>query len=488
MHGADDRTARDGAPGGMQPAPVAAPLPAPARSRSRLRFTDPEVERAYRRWRIARVIPFARTGYIGSIPSWALALVAIIVLDPAAAGRSTLVAGSWIAALVVLTLMTRPARLRRTVMPLAAAANLAAGFVAVWMLSEVALADDAAPTRAGVMVAAVIVVMFFGFGVFRIPPGAALLAVTPYVAVATWQILADRGQDGLTTVGAASLSAALWIAYLACLLVCVVTELVDRHAFGRDLLIRAQADELDASRATMRRYVPRAVLEHIEQGDVVGIDRPQRLRVTVLFADLVGFTDLADRVEAEVLTEVVNDYMTTMSELVDEHGGLVNEFAGDGLMAIFGAPDPLEPEEQALCAVVAAQAMQAALPRLGERWRRLGVADQLRTRIGINTGVLSVGSFGSEGRMTYTAIGLHTNIAARLQSACAPGEVLVSESSWLLVRDRVPCEPRGEVVCKGVHYPVRAYAPQPFVPAPRQSATALEGASAEVGAGGVRRP
>ena len=61
--------------------------------------------------------------------------------------------------------------------------------------------------------------------------------------------------------------------------------------------------------------------------------------------------------------------------------------------------------------------------------------------------------------MTYTAIGMHTNIAARLQSQCAPGEVLMSESSWHLIRDRLECEPRGEVECKGVHYPVKVFSP-----------------------------
>ena len=73
--------------------------------------------------------------------------------------------------------------------------------------------------------------------------------------------------------------------------------------------------------------------------------------------------------------------------------------------------------------------------------------------------MLSVGSFGSEGRMTYTAIGMHTNIAARLQSACEPGEVLVSESTQALAEDAIVFEPRGDVVCKGVHYPVRIYTP-----------------------------
>jgi class 3 adenylate cyclase len=80
-------------------------------------------------------------------------------------------------------------------------------------------------------------------------------------------------------------------------------------------------------------------------------------------------------------------------------------------------------------------------------------------RIGISTGVLSVGSFGSEGRMTYTAIGLHTNIAARLEAHCEPGGILMSESTWDLAKDVIPCALRGEVQCKGLREPVRAYAP-----------------------------
>src|SRR5690606_9295914 len=87
------------------------------------------------------------------------------------------------------------------------------------------------------------------------------------------------------------------------------------------------------------------------------------------------------------------------------------------------------------------------------------VTDPLAMRIGINTGVLSVGSFGSEGRVTYTAIGLQANVAARIQTHCEPGGILLSDPSWHLVKDVVECEPRGEVECKGVHYPVRVHAP-----------------------------
>jgi class 3 adenylate cyclase len=424
-----------------------------------LRFERRVTERQYQQWRVVTATPFARIGYIGSTPSWILLLLAVVVLDPGATGSAAIWVVGWILLLILLTVLTFLPALARWVMPLAALANCLAGFLIVWLFSEVVLTEEASQTRAGVMTVGIIVVMFFGFAIFRIPPGAATVAITPYVAVASLQLLEGYNRDELNGVEAGALAASMWIAFLGCLLVCVVIEIVDRRTFCKDQIIDAQQQELRISRETIRRYVPRAVFEHIVAGDIVGIDVPTRRRVTVLFADLVGFTTLADRVDAEVLTQVVNDYMTAMSQIVDEHGGTVNEFAGDGLMALFGAPDEMEIEEQAMSAVRAAQAMHARLPSLNLLWQRLGVTEPMQTRIGIDTGVLSVGSFGSEGRMTYTAIGLHTNIAARIQSHCEPGGILLSDSSWHLIKDRISCEPRGEVQCKGVHYPVRVYSP-----------------------------
>jgi class 3 adenylate cyclase len=121
----------------------------------------------------------------------------------------------------------------------------------------------------------------------------------------------------------------------------------------------------------------------------------------------------------------------------------------------------MDPADQAVNAINAARAMQDRLPALNVRWQELGVAEPVQMRVGISTGVLSVGSFGSEGRVTYTAIGLHTNIAARLEAHCEPGGILMSGTTWELARDRVPCEPRGEVPCKGLREPVSAYSPQP---------------------------
>ncbi|WP_182379502.1 adenylate/guanylate cyclase domain-containing protein [Nocardioides sp. WS12] len=424
-----------------------------------LRFAQRETERDYQRWRVSYTTPFARIGYIGSTPSWVLLLVAVVVLDPDAADQAAFWVVGWIVLLVVLTGLTFHPALQRMVTPLSAAANCLAGFLIVWLLSEVTLADEASQSRAGVMTAGLIVVMFFGFAVFRNPPGAATVAITPYVAFGSYQLLEAYNDGELNAVEASSFAAAQWIAFLGCLLVCIVTEIVDRRTFSKDQIIAAQQQELRSTRETIRRYVPRPVFEHVARGETAEIDVPVRRRLTVLFADLVGFTALADRVEPEDLTQVINDYMTAMSQLIDEHGGIVNEFAGDGLMALFGAPDEMDVDQQVASAVRAAHAMHTRLDSLNRHWQGLGIAEPMQTRIGIDTGMLSVGSFGSAGRMTYTAIGMHTNIAARLQAACDPGQILISEASWYLVRDHAPCEPRGEVHCKGVHYPVRSYSP-----------------------------
>ena len=148
-----------------------------------------------------------------------------------------------------------------------------------------------------------------------------------------------------------------------------------------------------------------------------------------------------------------------MADIVERHGGTVTEFAGDGLMALFGAPSEREPEDQVTGAIAAATEMQATLPVLNQRWFKIGLDHELQTRIGINTGVSSVGTFGSEGRGTYTAIGLQINIAARIQAECEPGSILLSQASWQLVKDTIACESRGETQVKGVHFPIKLYTP-----------------------------
>lgn len=227
----------------------------------------------------------------------------------------------------------------------------------------------------------------------------------------------------------------------------------------RDLRARFLGEKTIAHQRTLiRRYAPSSVVSRIEQGDST-VDHPQRRKVTVFFSDVVGFTSLADRVDPEALADIVNDYLGELSELIERHGGTLNEFAGDGVMAIFGAPGELDPADQVQAALAAAQELQLSLPTWSQSWYQHGIIEDARARVGINTGTVSVGTFGSTVRATYTGIGLQTNIAARVQAEAPPGGILLSNTSWHLIKDTVLCEPRGEVMVKGVHFPIELYAP-----------------------------
>jgi class 3 adenylate cyclase len=225
----------------------------------------------------------------------------------------------------------------------------------------------------------------------------------------------------------------------------------------RDLRTRYVAERLiEHQRGLIRRYAPSSVVSRIELGDTT-VDRPQRRKVTVFFSDVVGFTTMADRVDPEALAEIVNEYLGALADLIDRHGGTLNEFAGDGVMAIFGAPDELEPSAQVRAALAAAQELQRSLPEWSRGWYQHGILEDARARVGINTGTVSVGTFGSTVRATYTGIGLQTNIAARVQAEAPPGGILLSNTSWHLVKDTVPSQHRGEVLVKGVHFPIGLY-------------------------------
>ena len=154
---------------------------------------------------------------------------------------------------------------------------------------------------------------------------------------------------------------------------------------------------------------------------------------------------------------VLNDYFSEVSAIADRHGGTIDKFIGDAVMILFGAPVASGDHEQALAAVRMALDMQRAVAQLQEKWLDQGIDADFRVRMGINTGVATVGNFGSTGRMDYTAIGRQVNLAARLQAGAGPGTIAISHPTWLLVRDQIPCRAQGEISVKGVHQPVKFY-------------------------------
>jgi class 3 adenylate cyclase len=177
----------------------------------------------------------------------------------------------------------------------------------------------------------------------------------------------------------------------------------------------------------------------------------------LFFSDIKGFTGIADQVEAEDLSRVLNEYLAEMTEIAERYDTTVDKFIGDAIMIFFGAPMATDDHDHALRATRMAVDMQERMLGLREKWLREGIEEPSEIRIGINTGVASVGNFGARGRMDYTAIGRQVTLASRLQVNCAPGKILLSHSTWVLVNDEIACEPKGEILVKGIHYPVKVY-------------------------------
>lgn len=423
-----------------------------------LRFAESATERFYRRWRDEHILFLVMMGGGVSMLAWIAIGIGCWLWLPEQAGFTTPVLAAIVAVFAILLSLLGRSAFARLRIPMVMVYTSVLGLVQIWLIMQL---GEPASGFALALVAVCASTIFISLmaPVMQLPPLAALIAVAPSVglviglAIYGYQIdLLDRFTAGVV-VG---------LQVLAINFVVVIGLLVDRNnreSFISEMTIESQRESLSRSADLVRRYVPPAVAEHIFDGNEAAIESPQRRRVTVMFADIVGFTDIADRVEPEVMTEVLNAYMSTMAELIEQHGGTLNEFAGDGLMALFGAPNDMPALEQASHAVMAALAMQAKMPALNEAWRLLGVGAVLQTRIGINTGMVSVGSYGSPGRMTYTAIGLQTNIASRIESKAEPGEILISDASYQLVSEHIDCEARGEVECKGVHFPVKVYAP-----------------------------
>jgi class 3 adenylate cyclase len=219
----------------------------------------------------------------------------------------------------------------------------------------------------------------------------------------------------------------------------------------------ASIERLRRATGLIRRYVPAQLATRILTGEHGLRATPERRKVTLFFSDVVGFTEAADRMEPEDLSTLLNEYLSEMATIADAFGATVNQFIGDGIMIFFGAPEATRDEDHALRAVEMADAMQRRMGELREKWFQEGIQEPFQIRIGINTGVASVGDFGSAGRITYSAIGNQTNLTARIQAACAPGKILVSHTTWALVKDRITSNERGEIQVKGLHYPVRVY-------------------------------
>jgi len=172
----------------------------------------------------------------------------------------------------------------------------------------------------------------------------------------------------------------------------------------------------------------------------------ERKQVTVLFADVVGFSTLSERLDPEAVHSIMDGCFELLTRAVHRYEGTINQFTGDGIMALFGAP--VTHEDHAIRALQAALAIQTDLAGYGDAvQRRFALPFQMR--IGINTGTVVVGRIGDNLRMDYTAQGDTTNLAARLQQMAPPGAIWVGESSYRLASAAFEWRPIGPILVKG---------------------------------------
>jgi adenylate cyclase len=180
----------------------------------------------------------------------------------------------------------------------------------------------------------------------------------------------------------------------------------------------------------------------------------ERRLVSVVFADLSGYTSLSERLDPEDIRSILSSFFNGITHEIQHFGGTIDKYIGDAVMAVFGAP--VAHEDDAMRAIRSALAIQAVLTRQNdELQRRYGI--RMRVRIGVNTGEVVSGLLGGEGQRAYTVTGDTVNTAQRLQSASQPGEILVGETTYQLARHRFVFEALPPLALKGKSEPVPAY-------------------------------
>jgi adenylate cyclase len=207
-------------------------------------------------------------------------------------------------------------------------------------------------------------------------------------------------------------------------------------------------------RQRLERYHSPKVVAHLldakelTNGRVLAVERD----ISIMFADIVGFTAMSERLTAKQIGDLLNSFFEEMLKEVFVFGGTLDKFIGDCIMAFFGAPEPLS--DHADRAVAAAQGM---LKRLAQLNANKTLAQPIELRIAINSGKAVVGDVGSSQRVDYTALGTTINLASRMESICTPGHCVISNNTFDLIKNKESFNALGEYRFKGIDKPVPIY-------------------------------
>ncbi len=231
--------------------------------------------------------------------------------------------------------------------------------------------------------------------------------------------------------------------------------------------------ELKRARQSLERlgrhyqsYISEQVVSGIRRGDVTNAIASRRRPISVLFSDIVGFTEQTERMQPGAMTELLNGYFDAMSEVVARHQGTLDKFIGDACMVFFGDPQSHGVENDAVACVQTALEMHKRIEELQDGWRAMSGGVPLQVRIGIASGPCTVGNFGSARQLTYTVLGTTVNLASRLEGRAEPDTVLIAEETWQLVHRHFTCEPQPPAWVKGIARPLTTFRVIAQLPSP----------------------
>ncbi len=268
----------------------------------------------------------------------------------------------------------------------------------------------------------------------------ATVAIDPREASALASQVADMLASGPQTIYGRALTGMGFIVLCSMLL----GLSVDRRIHSTLVLHRAAAQ--------FRRYMSPKIVEAIveKEGEVDLESFSARKEVTLLFGDLRGFTTLSERMEAEDVVLLLNEFFDAMTDEVLKHGGTLDKYIGDEIMAFFGDNEESDHPERAVeCAI----AMQQRMRELNQRWRGEG-RETAQVGIGISTGIGIIGNIGSSHHTQYTAVGSTVNVASRLADLAKPGQILTTRKTYFRVQHVIGGLPLEPVTVKGFPNPV----------------------------------
>jgi len=205
----------------------------------------------------------------------------------------------------------------------------------------------------------------------------------------------------------------------------------------------------------LAKYLSPQIYKNIFEKESEQADDYKRKKLTVFFSDIKGFTDLSDSLDPDLLAELVNDYLSAMTDIALKHGGTIDKFIGDAILIFFGDPESDGLKKDAAKCLSMAIAMQNKVTEIDKNWREnRGISEGLKVRMGISTGYCTVGNFGSVQRVDYTVLGSTVNLASRLESICQPKKILVAPETKKLLEKDFKFKAQEAVDLKGFNGPI----------------------------------